>query len=159
MWFVVGERVCVTVTERKPLFFAQGINDANPGPCLERRSAEQPLRGFVSRTHLDTLRLPGPSAEGWKESRLLGAPPLPSSVTEPHLHSRLWERRLLPQGRPPRRLVKMGLEPRESGRLCLTAQRGPLSEQVFCPPERLGRTGDVNCGPFLVLGAGNEEDT
>ena len=55
----------------------------------------------------------------------------------------------------------MGPECRKSGRLCLTAQWGPLSEQVPRPPHtgRMGGTGDVNCGSFLVLGAGNERDT
>lgn len=64
----------------------------------------------------------------------------------------------------PTQETREGPECRKSGRLCLTAQRGPLSEQVFFSPPtgRLGGMGDVNCGPFLSLpgpGGGNEQDT
>ena len=52
----------------------------------------------------------------------------------------------------------MGLEHRKSVSILLHSEVRSLN-RFFFPTESLGRTGDVNCGPFLVLGAGNEEDT
>ena len=69
---------------------------------------------------MDPLLQPGPSAEGWKEPQLLGAPPLRAGDRTSFAQSALGT--ALSASGLPTQETREGPEGRKSGRLCLTAQ-------------------------------------
>lgn len=67
---------------------------------------------------------------------------------------------MLPQGCPPKRLVKAQNVENLVVSVLLHSEVLSLNRFFFLPPPGgWGGMGEGNCGPFLVLGAGNEQDT